>query len=107
MSRRCEITGKRGLNGNRVSHANNKTHHVQKPNLQRRRIWVAELGRYVRVRLSRHGLRVLERRGGWRALREAGLIPAKTRPQNTTRVEQPSSTEQPPVVEPLPVVEQA
>ncbi len=52
MSRRCAITGKGGLAGNNVSHANNKTKRRQLPNLQKKRIFVPELGRMVRVRIS-------------------------------------------------------
>lgn len=74
MSRVCQITGKKGLNGNRVSHANNKTPHVQKPNLMKRRIFVPELGRYVTVRLSAKGLRVLDKKGPYRGLKDAGLL---------------------------------
>ena len=74
MSRVCEITGKKGLNGNRVSHANNKSHHVQKPNLQKKRVFVPELGRYVTVKLSTQGLRILDKKGAYRALKDAGLL---------------------------------
>jgi large subunit ribosomal protein L28 len=74
MSRVCQVTGKKGLNGNRVSHANNKTHHVQKPNLMKRRIYVAELKRYVIVRLSAKGLKVLDKKGAYRGLKDAGLL---------------------------------
>jgi large subunit ribosomal protein L28 len=74
MSRVCEVTGKKGLNGNRVSHANNKSHHVQKPNLKKKRVFVAELGRYVKVRMSMKGQRVLDKKGSFRALKEAGLL---------------------------------
>lgn len=74
MSKVCQITGKKGLNGHRVSHANNKSNHVQQPNLQRRRVFVPELNRYVNVRLSAKGLKVLDKRGAYRTLKEVGLI---------------------------------
>ena len=74
MSKRCDITGKRGLSGHRVSHANNKTNHVQQPNLHKKRIYVPELGRYVAIKVSAHGLRVIDKKGPYRALKEAGLI---------------------------------
>ncbi|MDH4224641.1 MAG: 50S ribosomal protein L28 [Deltaproteobacteria bacterium] len=74
MSRICDITKKKGLNGNRVSHSNIKTHHVQQPNLQKRRIFVPELKRYVMVKLCAKGLRKLDRYGAYRTLKEAGLI---------------------------------
>ena len=74
MSRICAVTGKRGLNGHRVSHANNKTHHVQMPNLKKRRLFVPELGRYVTVKLSAQGMRWLDKKGTYRALKEAGVL---------------------------------
>ena len=74
MSKVCQITGKKGLNGHRVSHANNKSNHVQQPNLQKKRIFVPELKRYVTVRLSTKGMRILDKKGAYRTLKEAGLI---------------------------------
>ncbi len=74
MSKVCQITGKKGLSGHRVSHANNKSNHVQQPNLQKKRIYVPELKRYVKVRLSTKGLKTLDKRGAYRTLKEAGLI---------------------------------
>jgi large subunit ribosomal protein L28 len=74
MSRICQITGKKGLKGHRVSHANNKSNHVQQPNLQKRRIFVPELKRLVTVRLSVKGLREVDKKGAYRALKQAGLI---------------------------------
>ncbi len=59
MSRVCDITGKRRLVGNKVSHSNRKSKKYQQPNLQWKRIWVPELGRYVRLRLSTRALRTL------------------------------------------------
>ncbi len=56
MARVCQITGKKGLSGHRVSHANNKSNHVQRPNLQKKRIFVPELNRYVSLTLSAKGL---------------------------------------------------
>ena len=74
MPRVCQITGKKGLNGNRVSHANNKTRHVQQPNLQKKKLWVPELNRTVTVTLSAHGLRIVDRKGAYKVLKELGLI---------------------------------
>ena len=55
MSRRCALTGKGPLSGNKVSHAHNKTRRVQRPNLQEKRLYVPELGRAVRLKLSTTG----------------------------------------------------
>ena len=74
MSKKCEITGKTGLNGNLVSHANNKHHHVQQANLQTKRIYVPEIKRYVTVKLSTKGLKMLDRQGAYRLLKAQGLI---------------------------------
>ncbi len=64
MANRCEITGKRKLRGNRVSHANNKTPHYQLPNIQERALYIPELKTRFRVRVSTAGLRTLDKRGG-------------------------------------------
>ncbi len=73
MSRRCAITGKGGLAGNNVSHANNKTKRRQLPNLQKKRIFVPELGRMVRVRVSVNTLRTITRQGLLPYLKKQGL----------------------------------
>jgi large subunit ribosomal protein L28 len=74
MARICEITGKRGQKGHRVSHANNKSKHTFQPNLQKKRLYVPELKRYVTVKLSSHGLKIVDKKGPYRALKEAGVI---------------------------------
>lgn len=73
MSRICTFTGKRPLVGNRVSHANNKTKMRQLPNLQSKRIWVPELGKFIRVRLSTRALRSVARVGLAAYCRAAGV----------------------------------
>jgi large subunit ribosomal protein L28 len=74
MSRRCQITGKKGQSGHIVSHANNKSNTVREVNLQKRRIFVPELKKFVTVRLSAHGLKILDRKGVYAALKDAGLV---------------------------------
>lgn len=64
MSRRCSVTNKGVLTGNNVSHANNKTRRRYLPNLQVASLLSEVLGRTVRLRLSTHGLRTIEHRGG-------------------------------------------
>jgi large subunit ribosomal protein L28 len=73
MPRRCAITGKGPLTGNNVSHAHNKTKRRQNPNLHRKRIFVPELGRTVRVRVSAHALRSITRMGLMPYLKKQGL----------------------------------
>ena len=73
MSRRCSVTGKRPLTGYNVSHAHNKTKKRQLPNLQRKRIFVPELGRTVRVKVSTSALRSIDKVGFVRYLKKNGL----------------------------------
>lgn len=73
MSRKCEVTGKRPLTGCNVSHANNRTKKRQLPNLQSKRIFVPELGRRVRVRVSTSALRSIDKMGLAAFLRKYGL----------------------------------
>ncbi len=63
MARVCEVTGKKPLRGNHVSHANNKTHRRFLPNLQSRRFWVEGESRWVRLRVSQAGLRLIDKKG--------------------------------------------
>lgn len=63
MSRVCQITGKGPIVGNHVSHANNKTKRRYLPNLQYRRLWVESENRYVKLRLSNAGLRLIDKKG--------------------------------------------
>ena len=63
MSRVCQVTGKGPVTGNKVSHANNKTRRRSLPNLQHLRFWVETENRFVRLRLSAKGMRVIDKRG--------------------------------------------
>jgi large subunit ribosomal protein L28 len=63
MARKCSITGKKPLSGNNVSHAHNKTRRYQRPNIQKKRIYVPELGRFVRITLSTRALRSVSKVG--------------------------------------------
>lgn len=63
MSRVCQVTGKRPVTGNNVSHANNKTRRRFEPNLQWHRFWVESEKRYVRLRVSAKGMRIIDRQG--------------------------------------------
>ena len=63
MARECEVTGKKPMSGNHVSHANNKTKRRFLPNLQNRRFWVESENRWVRMRVSSAGLRVIDKLG--------------------------------------------
>ena len=63
MARVCQVTGKSPMVGNNVSHANNKTKRRFLPNLQYRRIWVESENRFVRLRISNAGLRLIDKVG--------------------------------------------
>ena len=63
MARVCQITGKRSVAGNNVSHANNRNKRTFKPNLHLRRIWVESENRWIRLRVSRNGLRIIDKNG--------------------------------------------
>lgn len=63
MARVCQVTGKKPQVGNNVSHANNKTKRRFLPNLQYRRLWVESEKRWVRLRLSKAGLRLIDKKG--------------------------------------------
>ena len=51
------------MSGNNVSHANNKTKRVFKPNLHNKRFWVESENRWVRLRISHKGLRIIDKKG--------------------------------------------
>lgn len=63
MSRVCQVTGKRPLVGNNVSHANNKTKRRFLPNLHNHRFWVESENRFVRLRVSTKGMRIIDKHG--------------------------------------------
>lgn len=63
MSRVCQVTGKRPQSGNNVSHAHNKTRRRFLPNLQDKRFWLESEKRFVRLRVSHKGLRIIDKRG--------------------------------------------
>ena len=63
MPRVCDVTGKKPMKGNLVSHANNKTRRMYQPNLHYRRFWVESQNRWVRLRVSTAGLRRIDKLG--------------------------------------------
>lgn len=63
MARVCQITSKNPLVGNNVSHSNRKTKRRFLPNIQTHRIWVASEKRFVKLKTSAHGLRIIEKKG--------------------------------------------
>ena len=63
MSRVCQVTGKKPVSGNNVSHAHNKTRRRFLPNLHTHRFWVESEQRWVRLRVSTKGMRIIDKLG--------------------------------------------
>ncbi|MEE8157072.1 MAG: 50S ribosomal protein L28 [Gammaproteobacteria bacterium] len=63
MSKVCQVTGKRPITGNNVSHAHNKTRRRFLPNLHSHRFWVEREKRYVKLKVSTAGLRIIDKHG--------------------------------------------
>jgi large subunit ribosomal protein L28 len=63
MARVCQVTGKRPMFGNNVSHAKNRTRRRFEPNLHTHRFWVESENRFVKIRLSIKGLRIVDKLG--------------------------------------------
>tara|TARA_B100001250_G_C19741886_1_gene763454 strand:- start:485 stop:724 length:240 start_codon:yes stop_codon:yes gene_type:complete len=73
MSRKCKITGKKPLVGNNVSHSNNKTKRRQLPNLQSKSIFVPELNKSVKIKISTSALKTIDKLGLMPYLKKKGL----------------------------------
>ena len=63
MSRVCDVTGKKPMFGNNVSHAHNKTRRRFNINLQKKRFWLADESRYITLNVSTQGLRLIDKKG--------------------------------------------
>lgn len=63
MARVCQVTGKRPVAGNNVSHAQNKTRRRFLPNLHSKRFWVESENRFISLRVSSKGLRIIDKKG--------------------------------------------
>ena len=63
MAKVCQVTGKRPMSGNHVSHAQNKRKRRFLPNLHSHRFWVASENRWVKLRISNQGLRIIDKKG--------------------------------------------
>ncbi len=63
MSRVCMVTGKKPMSGNNVSHAHNKTRRRFSPNIQSHRFWVQSENRFVKLRVSTKGMRIIDKVG--------------------------------------------
>ncbi len=63
MSKVCQVTGKRPQSGNNVSHANNRTRRRFLPNFQSKLFWLESEKRFVRLRVSQKGIRIIDKHG--------------------------------------------
>ena len=63
MSKVCQITGKKPVTGNNVSHAKNRTRRRFLPNLHTQRFWLTKEKRWVKLRVSTQGLRLIDKKG--------------------------------------------
>lgn len=79
MSQVCQVTGKRPMSGNKRSHAMNATKRRFLPNLHRHRFWVEQEKRFITLRVSAKGMRVIDKKGVETVLIGLGIIsdPAK------------------------------
>ena len=70
MSRVCDVTGKQPMFGNNVSHAHNKSRRRFNINLQRKKFWLPNEKRYITLRLSTRGMRIIDKKGITRVVNE-------------------------------------
>jgi large subunit ribosomal protein L28 len=70
MSKVCQLTGKRPLTGNNVSHSNNRSKMRQLPNLHAKKIWIEEENRFITLKVSTRALRTLKKKGYARMVSE-------------------------------------
>lgn len=78
MAKICDVTGKKPMQGHNVSHANNKTKRRFEVNLQSKRFWVASQERFVRLRVSAKGMRIIDKLGIEQVLENIGKLPANS-----------------------------
>lgn len=74
MARRCQVTGKKPLVGNNVSHAHNRSKRRQLPNLQKKRIFIPEENRFITLKVSARAIKTMNKKGVKATLQEAGLL---------------------------------
>jgi len=77
MARVCEITGKKPVVGHNVSHSNRKTKRLFKINLVKKRFFIPELNKWVTLKVSTSGLKIINKKGIYNCLKEIGLLEKK------------------------------
>lgn len=73
MARKCDLTGKKANNAFSISHSHRRTKRLQQANIQWKRVWWPEGGRWVRLRLSTKAIKTLNTRGVQAMAKEAGI----------------------------------
>ena len=63
MSRVCDVTGKKPMSGNNVSHAKNRTKRTFQPNLHKHKFWVESEKRFINLTVSAKGMRIIDKKG--------------------------------------------
>ena len=63
MGQQCQVTGKKPVAGNNVSHANNKTKRRFLPNIQRKRYFLPDENRWIALSVSAHGMKIIDKKG--------------------------------------------
>lgn len=63
MAKVCQVTGKKPMSGNNVSHAKNRTRRRFLPNIHSHRFWVENENRFVRLKVSANGMRIIDKKG--------------------------------------------
>ncbi|HKK09472.1 MAG TPA: 50S ribosomal protein L28 [Bacteroidales bacterium] len=71
MAKVCQITGKKAITGNNVSHSNHRTKRKFNPNLHKRRFYIPETGEWITLQVSAKGIRIINRRGISAVIKEA------------------------------------
>jgi len=74
MSKICDLTKKKVMAGNNVSHAKNRRRRVFEPNLHNHKLWSEEQKRWISLKLSKKGLRIIDKIGLDNAIKKYGLI---------------------------------
>ena len=72
MPRQCDLTGKKPVHGRSISHAHNVTNRVFQLNLQKKRIWIEEEGKWITVRATAKALKTLDKKGYKAMMKELG-----------------------------------
>jgi len=70
MAKVCQVTGKKPMSGNNVSHAKNRTRRRFLPNIHSHRFWVENENRFVRLKVSANGMRIIDKKGIDEVLKE-------------------------------------